>query len=277
MKPMKKCEGMIESPENPRVKHVLGLQRHAQREEERLMVVEGAVEIQRALDSGLRPISIFYRGQFDDESPQRRTMELCRERGAEIFTCSSRVFRKLAYREATAGMVAVVPQFRHSLDEIRLSRNPLLLVAQSIEKPGNLGAILRSADAAGADAVIVCDHCTDIFNPNVVRASVGTLFSLPVIDEDSRKTLAWLRRNGIRIIAAAPHAETDYTDADMRRGTAIVMGEEHGGLSQPWFDAANLKVRIAMRGKADSLNVAAAAAILLFEAVRQRKGERDPI
>ena len=167
--------------------------------------------------------------------------------------------------------LALAPQIRKSLADLALKDNPLLIVAEAIEKPGNLGSILRSADAAGVDAVIVCDRCTDINNPNVVRASVGTLFSLPVVEATTDDAVAWLRERHIRILAATPHAEKDYTDVDLKQGIAIVVGTEQHGLSNRWMDGADLRVRIPMLGQADSLNVANATTILLYEAVRQRR------
>ena len=149
---------------------------------------------------------------------------------------------------------------------------PLLrdLVVEAIEKPGNLGTILRSADAAGCDAVIVCDPVTDIFNPNVVRASTGVLFSVPLVVEESTRVQAWLREKKIRTVATTPAAEKIYSDADLRGPLAVVMGSEQYGLSQFWLENCDLPVRIPMAGQADSLNVAMATIITLFEAVRQR-------
>lgn len=150
-------------------------------------------------------------------------------------------------------------------------KDPFLIVAEAIEKPGNLGTILRSADAAGVDGVIVCDRCTDIYNPNVVRASVGTLFTIPVVEATSVETLMWLQQRKIKILAATPSAEVEFTDADLNGGIAIAVGTEQIGLTEVWMRAADLKVRIQMHGVADSLNVATATTLLLYEAVRQRK------
>jgi RNA methyltransferase, TrmH family len=160
---------------------------------------------------------------------------------------------------------------RRALADLQLPADPLLVVAEAIEKPGNLGTILRSADAAGVAALVVCDRCTDVNNPNVVRASIGTLFTVPVAEAGSAETLAWLRANGAQILAATPHAEREYTDVDLRGPTAIVVGTEQYGLSDAWMREADLRVRIPMLGQADSLNVAAATTILLYEAVRQRR------
>jgi RNA methyltransferase, TrmH family len=176
----------------------------------------------------------------------------------------------VAYRERPDGLLAVVPQWKRQLDDLALSAAPFLLVVEAIEKPGNLGTILRSADAAGCDGVIVCDPVTDIFNPNVVRASTGVLFSVPLVVAESPRVLAWLQEHGIRTVATTPAAEKIYTDVDMRGPLAIVMGSEQYGLSQFWLQNASVPVRIPMAGQADSLNVAMATIITLFEAVRQR-------
>jgi TrmH family RNA methyltransferase len=164
----------------------------------------------------------------------------------------------------------VAPQVRVPLEAVRLQPQALVIVAEAIEKPGNLGTMLRSADAAGVAAVIVCDRCTDLNNPNVVRASIGTLFALPVVETTSDEALAWLRREGFTVVAATPHTPTLYTDANLRGRTALVLGTEQYGLSERWMREADLKVRIPMLGQADSLNVAAATTILLYESVRQR-------
>ena len=164
----------------------------------------------------------------------------------------------------------MAPQWKHGLADLKLSPHPFLLVVESIEKPGNLGTILRSADAAGCDAVIVCDAVTDIFNPNVVRASTGVLFSVPIVVADSTSVRAFLVEKGIRVVATTPDTPNVYTKADLRGPLAIVMGSEQYGLSDFWLKESNLLVRIPMAGQADSLNVAMATIITLFEAVRQR-------
>lgn len=164
----------------------------------------------------------------------------------------------------------VAPQLKRTLEELELPDNALIVVAESIEKPGNLGTILRSADAAGVHAVLVCDRCTDIHNPNVVRASTGTLFSLPVIETTSEEALSFLKRNSCKILATTPHTATLHSQVNLTGNIAIVLGTEQYGLTRQWMDAADLRVRIPMLGLADSLNVASAATILLFEAMRQR-------
>jgi TrmH family RNA methyltransferase len=157
-----------------------------------------------------------------------------------------------------------------------LDRHPvavpgLYIIAEALEKPGNLGAILRSADAAGAHAVIVCDACTDIFNPNVIHASTGAFFTIPILESSTEEVIAWCHKNNIRTLAATPQADILYTDVDMTGPIAIVVGAEHPGLSQRWLDDAHLPIKLPMFGQANSLNVATAATALLYEAIRQRQ------
>jgi len=177
----------------------------------------------------------------------------------------------MAYRGSTEGMIAEVRTRQWQLADLPLSENPLIVVLESVEKPGNLGAILRSADAAGADAVVVCDPLTDLFNPNVVRASTGAVFSMPMVACTSEECIAFLQRRGISILTAQLQDSELYYDTDMRRPTAIVMGTEATGLTDQWRRAATAHIRIPMLGVADSLNVSVSAAILLYEAVRQRR------
>jgi len=267
---MPKLDPPITSLRNPSVKEVVKLRRRSHRDEANLMIVEGYREIKRAMDNGHSPVSLFtcpalFLGKNEDALIAR-----AREANSQVLECEQAVFEKMAYRDRPEGLLAVAKQVHRGLDDISLSPHPLLLVAESIEKPGNLGTLLRSADAAGADAVIVCDRCTDIWNPNVVRASVGTIFSVPVLEASSADAIAWLKKKQIRILATTPHAKTCYTDVDLAAATAIVVGAEQYGLSNPWLQHADMEVMISMLGQADSLNVAQAATILLYEAVRQR-------
>ncbi|MDD5482265.1 MAG: RNA methyltransferase [Kiritimatiellae bacterium] len=261
---------LITSPQNEKIKEAVGLRRRAYRDELALLIVEGERELALALENNRRPVRLFYCRDFFAGRGEDALINRCRAAGAEIISCPPRVFAKMAYRDKPDGLLAVAPQAQIGLDDLKLSPFPLLVVAQAIEKPGNLGTIFRSADAAGADAVIVCDRCTDVNNPNALRASVGAVFTVPAAEASSQNAVRWLRAKKIQILAASPHAELEYTQADFRRGTAVVVGEEHRGLSALWMQAAERQVRIPMRGRIDSLNVAAAATILLFEAARQR-------
>lgn len=262
----------ITSPQNEKVKNVVKLRQRACRDEQGLLIVEDERELKRALENNRRPISLFYCRDFFAGKNEAMLVNQCRDAGAEIISCAPAVFVKMAYRERPAGLLALVPRVKYDLAGLKLPDSPLLVVAEAIEKPGNLGTIIRSADAAGADAVIVCDRCTDVNNPNVVRASIGAVFTVPVVETSSEATIKWLRAKEIQILAASPHARLAYTQADLRRATAFVVGEEHRGLSELWMKSADLQVRIPMRGQIDSLNAAAATTILLFEAVRQRGG-----
>ena len=262
---------LITSLANPKVKQVVKLRQRSHRDELGLMLVEGYREIKRALEHAYRPTQLFYcEALFLKGTNEPALVEQARAAGAEILACSAPVFLKMAYRERPEGLLAVGPQPHRSLDDLVLPSNALLLVGEGIEKPGNLGTMLRAADAAGAAAVIVCDRCTDPYNPNVVRASTGTLFSMPVVETDGGTLRAWLRARGFAILAATPHAERLHTEVDLTGNVAIVVGSEQCGLTPAWLGAADLRVRIPMMGLADSLNVSSATTILLFEALRQR-------
>ena len=190
--------------------------------------------------------------------------------GAEIYTCSRVCFEKIAYKERPGGLLMVGPHVSIRLADLKLPPNALVIVTEAIEKPGNLGTILRSADAARVAAVIVCDRTTDVHNPNVVRASTGTMFSVPIVEATSEEALAYLKERNFNILAATPHAEKLHFEVDLTGNVAIALGAEQYGLTARWMDGANLRVRIPMLGLADSLNVSAAATILVYEAVRQR-------
>ena len=268
-------EPVITSLQNPKIKRAVKLRKRACRDEEGLLIIEGYRELKRALENDHTPLDLFYCADLFQGENEPALIEQCRAAGATITNCTAEVFGKMAYRDRPEGLLALAPQIGGSLADLSLPPDPLLLIAERIEKPGNLGTMLRSADAAGVDAVLVCDHCTDINNPNVVRASIGTLFTLPVVEASSRETRRWLTENRIQAVAATPHTDTRHTDIDYRRGTAILVGAEQYGLSDFWMDAADAHVRIPMQGQCDSLNVAAAATILLFEAVRQRVPASD--
>jgi TrmH family RNA methyltransferase len=262
---------LITSLQNPRVKEVVKLRKRSDRDEAGLLLIEGYRELKRALDNRWNPVALFYCRELFQGTNENDLIERCRTGGAEILECTDPVFRKMAYRDRPDGLLALAPQVRRTLQDLKVKQAPLLVVAEAIEKPGNLGTMLRSADAAGVDAMIVCDPCTDVNNPNVVRASTGTLFTVPLVETTSEEALAWLRKNNVQIVAATPHTTIEYTDIDLTRGTAFVMGTEQYGLSELWMKQADHQVRIPMLGQADSLNVAAATTILLYEAVRQRR------
>ena len=188
-----------------------------------------------------------------------------------VIEIPEQLYRKVAYRESTEGIIAEVEYKSLKLEDLKLPENPLVMVLESVEKPGNLGAVLRSADAAGVDAVIFCDPLTDLYNPNLIRASIGAIFTVPTVAASSEETIAFLKARGIQILTAQLQDSSLYYDVDMRRGTALVMGTEATGLTGLWRQAASAHIRIPMLGRLDSLNVSVSAAILLFEAVRQRQ------
>jgi len=267
----------ITSLQNPRVKQVVRLRDRRDRDREGLFLIEGYRELSRAL-AGLQPITEVYTcPEFYLGSNEPRLLEQLAERcGAAIQPVSSQVFRKISYRDRPDGLLALAPRPQWGLDQlgsIEGSVAPLFLVAQSIEKPGNLGTLLRTADAAGVTGVVVVDRCTDLFNPNVVRASVGTLFTVPIAEATSAEAILWFQQNGIRLVATTPDSSFDYTATDLSGPLALVMGSEQYGLDDRWLEKTDLQVRIPMAGQADSLNVATATAIVLFEALRQRSGD----
>lgn len=260
----------ISSLQNPRVKQLVRLRDRRPRDEAGVFLVEGYREIRRALEKRVALTELYFSPEWFLGENEPALLAQAEAAGATLFELTKEAFAKVAYRERPDGLLAVAPQWKRALADLKLSAAPFLLVVEAIEKPGNLGTILRSADAAGCDAVIVCDPVTDVFNPNVVRASTGVLFAVPLVVAESARVLAWLRENKIRAVATTPAAETIHSDADLRGPLAIVMGSEQYGLSEFWLKNADLPVRIPMAGQADSLNVAMATIITLFEAVRQR-------
>ncbi len=294
----------ITSAQNPKIKNLLLLQEKSKaRKEQGLFVVEGRRELEHCLEAGYTVRTIFYcpeivgptefvenyfsqgfaKNQFPTNSRTQQTSptdsaknqfsDESRALDAEPFVIEipEQLYRKVAYRESTEGIIAEVEYKSLKLSDLKLPENPLVMVLESVEKPGNLGAVLRSADAAGVDAVIFCDPLTDLYNPNLIRASIGAVFTVPTVAASSEETIAFLKERGIQILTAQLQDSSLYYDIDMRRGTALVMGTEATGLTDLWRKAASAHIRIPMLGRLDSLNVSVSAAILLFEAVRQRQ------
>ena len=258
----------ITSAQNPKVKDLLALQEKSRLRRERgLFVVEGRREIGHCLNAGFEPDTVFVCPEIFGEED---LSGLLQGKECRIVHVSRDVYGKIAYREGTEGVVAEVKYKERTLDDIKLRENPLVVVLESVEKPGNLGAVLRSADAAHADAVIVCDPLTDLYNPNLIRASLGAVFSVPVIACSSEDCVRFLKQRNIQILTAQLQDSKLYYDTNMRCATAIVMGTESTGLTDIWRQAADAHIRIPMLGRMDSLNVSVSAAILLFEAIRQR-------
>ena len=259
----------ITSAQNPKFKNLLLLQEKSKaRREQGLFVVEGQRELEHALEAGFRARTVFVCPELagaDFSTTLEMTMS-----DPLIVEIPEALYRKAAYREGTEGVIAEMEVRERRLEDLVLSENPLVVVLESVEKPGNLGAVLRSADAARADAVIVCDPLTDLWNPNLIRASIGAVFTVPTVCASSAETIDWLKAHGIRILTAQLQDSSWYYDTEMTGGTALVMGTESTGLTDIWRRAADAHIRIPMLGRLDSLNVSVSAAILLFEAVRQR-------
>jgi len=252
----------IESTKNPKIKRLLELQKDsAARRSSGLFVVEGHRELQHCIDAGYELDTIFVCPDIYKETIKHNN----------VFEVSKTVYEKIAYRGGTEGIIAEVKAKNLRLNDLELLENPLIVVLEAVEKPGNLGAVLRSADAAGADAVIVCDPLTDLYNPNLIRASIGAIFTVPTVACTSEDAIKYLKDNKIQILTAQLQDSLPYYDTPMTGGTAIVMGTESTGLTDIWRKAADAHIRIPMLGQLDSLNVSVSAAILLFEAVRQRQ------
>jgi TrmH family RNA methyltransferase len=263
---------MITSPSNPRLKSLAALRRRRTREEAGRTLVEGYEELTLALAAGVRPQTLYFCPELMlDRGTQTRLVDQVRADGAETVQVSRTAFEKVAYREGPDGFMAVVPAVARRCVDLAVSRSALVVLCQGVEKPGNLGAMLRTADAAGAEAVVAADPVTDWGNPNLVRASKGTVFSVPVASDSTQDALAWLDAAGIQVVAATPDTDVDYTEVDYTGPVAIAVGAEKYGLTDEVLDRAAVRVRIPMVGKANSLNVATSAAIVIYEAVRQRR------
>ena len=282
----------ITSATNPKIKNLLLLQEKSKaRREQGLFVVEGQRELQHCIEAGYKVHTVFVCPEisnapatfdsaefyFSGRCPknQNSASSVLRrptlaEASPSIIEVPASLYHKIAYREGTEGVIAEVEAKHVGLEDLVLPENPLIVVLEAVEKPGNLGAVLRSADAAKADAVIVCDPLTDLYNPNLIRASIGAIFTVPTVAASSEETIAFLKARGIKILTAQLQDSSLYYDVDMKCGTAIVMGTESTGLTDVWRRAADAHIRIPMLGQLDSLNVSVSASILLFEAVRQR-------
>ncbi|NLS96206.1 MAG: RNA methyltransferase [Planctomycetaceae bacterium] len=260
----------ITSLQNPRIKEMIRLRDGRHRRKQGRILIDGVREIERAMQAGVLPGEVVYCEQMCDAAPARELLARAEEGQVELIEVSGQVFEKLAFGARAEGVVAVASTPQASLAELVLRENDLVVVLEGVEKPGNVGAVLRSADATGAGAVIVADGRTDLFNPNAIRASLGTIFTVPVAEASSRETLDWLRRQGYSIFAARVDGSAVYTEADFRGAAAIVLGSEADGLTDVWSDEGIEALRLPMLGVADSLNVSVTAAVMLYEAVRQR-------
>jgi TrmH family RNA methyltransferase len=257
----------IASPKNPRVKALAALKERKERERAGLFLVEGRREVERALQAGLKPVTVLL-------GPRATPAEEALAQG-EVLRLSEEALKRVSSRENPAQVIAVFPIPRRALKEVRLPQDPLVLVLLGLEKPGNLGAILRSADGAGAHLVLVAEG-VDLYSPQVIRNSTGVVFSLPVFPVAEEEAARFLEEKGLYPVAATPRGERVYWEEDYRRGVAFLLGAEDRGLPEAWLGRAQARVRIPMRGRADSLNVAVSAALLLYEALRQRSLQDPP-
>ena len=256
----------ITSLQNQRIKNIVKLQKASERRKQSLFVVEGLKEIKHVVQCGYQIHSLFYCPEIAPEE----ILESIAPIVPQIFEVSAEVFSKIAYRETTGGVIALGHSRFLTFEELKLSKIPLVVVLEHVEKPGNLGAILRTADAAQVDAVIICDPATDLYNPNVIRASIGCVFSTQVISCSSEEAMEWLKSKKIRSYAAAIQTKKWYHECDFNQSAALVMGTESDGLSQQWREFSEEIIKIPMMGINDSLNVSIATAILIYEAMRQR-------
>ena len=276
----------ITSVQNPKIKELLALQEKSRlRREKGVFVVEGRRELEHCINAGFKLRTVFICPEILSYHAEGGrvaggilpTSSLNLPVGFEnhgVIEVSRAVYDKVAYRGGTEGVIAEVYSKENSLENLELGENPLVIVLEGVEKPGNLGAVLRSADAAGVDAVLICDPLTDIYNPNLIRASIGAVFTQQVACCASSDAIGFLKRKGIRIYTAQLQDSEWYYDTDMRCGTAIAIGTEATGLTDRWREAADAHIKIPMLGRLDSLNASVSAAILLYEAVRQRNSNR---
>jgi len=259
----------ITSRQNERVKEAAKLRLRRQRERQGRFVIDGGRELLRALDAGIDVIEAFVCESLADDDA-RLAAQRIEQRGALLATVTAEVFDKLCFGDRAGGVVAVARTPRRMLADLKLPAAPLIAVLEGVEKPGNIGAVLRSADGAGADAVIVADSRTDLFNPNTIRASLGAVFGPGVCAASSEEALDWLAALKVPTYAARVGAAKLYSEVDYRLGAAIVLGSEADGLTEKWSSGAVTAIGLPMRGMSDSLNVSATAAVVLYEALRQR-------
>jgi len=260
---------IITSKQNPAIKKLVTLRRRRARDQAGVAIIDGYEELSCALDAGVRIQTLYYCPELMGNGHTQRLQTLLAS-GVQAVELSRDVFEKAAYREGPDGWLAVVPSPATSLNELKPTKNMLLLVCETIEKPGNLGAMVRTADAAGVDAIISVDGVTDWANPNVIRASKGAVFTVPVVNATAQQTYDWLTQNNVHIVASTPDTSVNFTQADLTKSVALCVGSEKYGHSDWWLQHANQRVVIPMVGKVNSLNVATSAALLMYEAVRQR-------
>jgi RNA methyltransferase, TrmH family len=255
----------ITSVNNQKIKDTIKLREARQRKKQDLIIIEGRAEIAMAIEFGVEIVNLFFCcGLAKQNSLDQITFD-------KTIEVAESVFNKMAVREHPDGYLATARVKEKKLSDLKLKKNSLVIVLEDVEKPGNLGAIMRTGDAAGVDAILICDPQTDIYNPNAIRASLGTVFSNRTVKCQSSEAISWLKKNKIKMIAATPEAKKSYFKVDYKRSSVIIIGTEHEGLSQIWLDSADEKVKIPMNGKIDSLNASVSTAIIVFEALRQRE------
>ena len=267
-------EPTLASPSNPRIKAAARLRDRRERDATGLTLVDGARELRRALDAGVNVVEAFVCEPLLAGEDARAAIDSLRRRDVSVTTTTEAAFAKLAFGDRSEGLVAVVRAPSLALDDLVVPAEPLIVVIEGVEKPGNVGAVLRSADGAGVDAVIAASPRTDLANPNVIRASAGTIFSVPMAAGPTDEVRRWLVDRRVRIVAARVDGALDYTAVDLTGAVAIVVGSEAEGLTGTWAGADVVTIRLPMLGVADSLNVSVSAAILAYEARRQRDGQR---
>ncbi len=277
---MPKRVTIISSLNNSRIKDLVKLNNRRQREARKLTVVEGQREAERALQAGIVPLEVYVCPDLmaQDDGFKKSLASLVEATGIRIFEVTPAVYKKIAYRGESGGVVLVIPYFKTSFSDLSDRGTAFLVVIDGVEKPGNLGAVLRTADAAGVDALILThegDTGTDLYNPNVIRASLGAIFTVPVLSVTVDETVRWLKEQNIQIVATSPEGEALYSAVSLTGPVAVVLGSEAAGLGNLWLQSADVRVQIPMFGSVDSLNLSVSTALLLYEVVRQRTGKTD--
>ncbi|MFH1359511.1 MAG: RNA methyltransferase [Candidatus Omnitrophota bacterium] len=261
----------ISSASNPRLKQVVRLRDKKTREETHLMIVEGEKEILRAQDAGICFQEIYLCPDYSESHPEKNILKEIPTEDTECFEITKMAFDKIAYGDRHEGILAICRQPQKELKDMKIAESPLIVVLEDVEKPGNLGAILRTCDAAGVNGVILCEEKTDIYNPNTIRASLGAVFTVFVAKSSNQEACKYLKQNNVAICSASPEAESIYDQSDLTGSLAIVFGSEQKGVSDFWMSQSHQRIKVPMQGKVDSLNVSVTAAIIIYEAVRQRR------
>jgi TrmH family RNA methyltransferase len=261
----------ISSVQNPRVKAAARLRERSGRDEQERIIIDGVREIGRALVAGVEVLEVYFLPELCRDEDYQRLLATAKTARAELTEVTPHVMEKLSFGQRVEGVVAVAQPPLRELSDLKLTDNALVAIVEGVEKPGNLGAIVRTADAAGVAAVIVADGGTDLYNPNAIRASLGAIFSVPVVAVSSEEAIVWLREQQFRVYAARVDGVTEYVDVDFRGRAAIALGSEARGLSARWRGDNIKSIRLPLLGSVDSLNLSATAAVLFYEALRQRR------